>query len=73
MTGLNLGTAPAASSGCKALPVTVPSQTSRPDANAQANLQKVVSVQIDFVVRDTKGLHPIEFTSQAVLPALGGV
>jgi Tfp pilus assembly protein PilW len=73
MTGLNLGTAPTAAAGCRPLPVTVPSQSSRPDLNAQANLQKVVSVQIDFVVRDTKGQHPIEFTSQAVLPALGGV
>lgn len=73
MTSLDLGAAPAASAGCKPLPVTVPSQSTKPDLIAQANLQKVVSVQIDFVVRDTKGQHPIEFTSQAVLPALGGV
>jgi hypothetical protein len=71
--GLNLGTAPVASAGCKPLPVTVPSQSSRPDLAAQTNLQKVVSVQIDFVIRDTTGKHPLEFTSRAVLPALGGV
>ncbi|MDT4922286.1 MAG: hypothetical protein QOI15_3188 [Pseudonocardiales bacterium] len=71
--GLNLGVAPTPSAGCRPLPVTVPSQTSRPDLNAQTNLQKVVSVQIDFVIRDTKGKHPLEFTSRAVLPALSGV
>jgi type II secretory pathway component PulJ len=73
MTGVDLGSAPTPSAGCQPLPVTVPSQSSRPDAIAQSNLQKVVTVRIDFVVRDTKGLHPIEFVSQAVLPALGGV
>jgi hypothetical protein len=73
MTGDDLGTAPAASAGCQPLPVTVPSQTSHPDLTAQANLENVTSVLIDFVVRDTNGNHPIEFTSQAVLPALGGV
>jgi hypothetical protein len=71
--GLDLGTAPTPSAGCRPLPVTVPSQASRPNLNAQTNLQKVVSVQIDFVIRDTKGKHPLEFTSRAVLPALGGV
>jgi hypothetical protein len=30
-------------------------------------------VTIDFVVRDTRNQRPLEFTSQAVLPALGGV
>jgi Tfp pilus assembly protein PilW len=70
---LNLGTAPSAGAGCVALPVTVPSLSAHPDQNALANLQNVTSVVIDFVVRDTKGEHPIEFTSQAVLPALGGV
>jgi hypothetical protein len=75
MTGSawDLGTAPAASAGCQNLPVTVPSQTNRPDANALANLQQVASVQIDFIVRDTTGKHPLEFTSLAVLPLLGGV
>jgi hypothetical protein len=71
-----LGTAPAASAGCRPLPVTVPSRVSHPSATqqaAQANLQNLLSVQIDFVVRDTKNAHPIEFTSQAVLPSLGGV
>jgi hypothetical protein len=73
MVGQVLGTAPAASAGCQPLPVTVPSQTSRPDPIALANLQKVVSIQLDFVVRDTSGKHPLEFTSLAVLPALGGL
>jgi hypothetical protein len=73
MAGLDLGTAPTPSAGCRPLPVTVPSQTNRPDANALANLQNVVSVGIDFYVWDTKHLHPLEFTSQAVLPPLGGV
>lgn len=73
MTGQNLGAAPTATAGCRALPVTVPSQSAHPDLNAQANLQNVTSVLIDFVIRDTNGKHPLEFTSQAVLPALGGV
>jgi hypothetical protein len=70
---LNLGSAPSAGTGCVPLPVTVPSQSTHPNLNALANLQNVTSVVIDFVVRDTDGEHPIEFTSQAVLPALGGV
>jgi hypothetical protein len=73
MTGQALGTAPSPVAGCVALPVTVPSQSNHPDLTAQANLQNVASVAIDFIVRDTKGKHPIEFSSQAVLPALGGV
>jgi hypothetical protein len=73
MSSLDLGTAPAAPAGCTPLPVTVPSQTNKPDQNAMANLQNVVSVGIDFYIWDTKHLHPLEFTSQAVLPPLGGV
>jgi type II secretory pathway pseudopilin PulG len=73
MTGLDLGTAPASAAGCVPLPIVVPSQSGHPDLDAQANLQNVDIVQIDFVLRDSKGLHPIEFTSQAVLPALGGL
>lgn len=73
MTGLDLGTAPTPSAGCRALPVTVPSQSNKPDANALANLQNVVSIGIDFYIWDTKHQHPLEFTSQAVLPPLGGV
>jgi Tfp pilus assembly protein PilW len=74
MTGQNLGTAPTGvASGCQKLPVTVPSQTRSPDPVAQANLQNVYSVTLDFTVRDSKGLHPLEFTSQAVLPSLGAV
>jgi Tfp pilus assembly protein PilW len=68
-----LGTPPPASAGCQHLPVTVPSQTRNPNPTVLANLQNVTGVVIDFVVRDTTGAHPIEFTSQAVLPALGGV
>jgi hypothetical protein len=70
---LDLGAAPTPSAGCQPLPVTVPSQSSRPDLAALTNLQKVVSVQIDFVISDTTGTHPLEFSSRAVLPALGGV
>lgn len=66
-----LGTAPAASAGCQALPVTVPSQTSSPSAAVQAALINVRSVNIDFQIFDTRGRHPVEFTSQAVLPNLG--
>lgn len=71
MTGL--GTAPTASAGCQKLPVTPPSQTSHPDPTVQSNLQKVYSVTIDFVVRDTRKAHPLEFFSQAILPAMGSV
>jgi hypothetical protein len=55
------------------LPVTLPSQASKPDLAAQANLQKVVIVQIDFEIWDTARTHSLEFKSQAVLPALGGL
>ena len=72
-SGTDLGSAPAASAGCQKLPVTVPSQAGHPDAAAQANLVNVFSVALDFTVKDTKGLHPIEFTSEAFLPSLGGV
>jgi hypothetical protein len=67
----NLGTAPGATTGCRSLPVTVPSQTKQ-SGSAQTNLQNVSTTKIDFVVRDTKSGHPLEFTSVAVLPALGG-
>lgn len=73
MAGLDLGAAPTVTAGCVPLPVTVPSQTNKPDPSALANLQNVISVGIDFYVWDTKNLHPLEFTSQAVLPPLGGV
>lgn len=73
MSALDLGTAPTASKGCQKLPVTVPSQTKNPDPAAQANLQNVFSVVIDFIIRDSRSTHPIEFRSQAVLPALGAV
>jgi len=73
MSSQDLGAAPTASTGCRPLPVTVPSQTKKPDLVAQTNLRNVNSVVIDFVVRDTKGAHPLEFKSQAVLPSLGGV
>jgi prepilin-type N-terminal cleavage/methylation domain-containing protein len=66
-----LGTAPTASAGCQVLPVTVPSQTSNPNAAVQAALANVRSVNIDFQMVGTRGTHPIEFTSQAVLPNLG--
>jgi prepilin-type N-terminal cleavage/methylation domain-containing protein len=72
MTGQGLGTAPAPVTGCRPLPVTVPSRLSRPDPIAQANLQNVRSVSLDVIVRDTRNGHPLEFTSQAVLPNLGG-
>ena len=65
----DLFTAPAPSTGCRPLPVTVPSRVNKADPG---NLPSVTSVAIDFVVRDTKGQHPLEFKSQAVLPALGG-
>jgi Tfp pilus assembly protein PilW len=68
-----LGTAPTASSGCRTLPVTVPSQQAHPDLTVRSNLQNVYSVTIDFLALDTHGKHPIEFTSQAVLPSMGVV
>ena len=67
-----LGVAPTPTTGCQKLPVTVPSQGT-PDGAVQSNLANVRSVTIDFQVRDTRGGHPIEFTSQAVLPNLGSV
>lgn len=68
---ITAGTAPAAGSGCQALPVTVPSQQKNPDLTAQATLENLYAVTIDFIVNDTTGKHPIEFKSQAVLPSLG--
>lgn len=76
MGGLDLGTAPVATSanaGCATLPVTVPSKQSKPDASAYNNLQNVYSVTIDFVLVDTRKSHPLEFTSEAVLPTMGSV
>jgi hypothetical protein len=70
---LDMGTAPAPSKGCQKLPVTVPSQTKNPDTSAVTNLQNVFSVVVDFIIRDSRNSHPIEFRSQAVLPALGAV
>jgi type II secretory pathway component PulJ len=67
------GTAPTVAAGCQKLPVTVPSQTSHPNTAVQAILQHVAIVAIDFVVRDTRKQRSLEFRSQAVLPALGGV
>jgi prepilin-type N-terminal cleavage/methylation domain-containing protein len=72
MTGQNLGTAATVGTGCQKLPVTVPSLTSRPDAVAVANLQNVTTIVIDFTVSDTKNTRPLEFTSQATMPILGG-
>ena len=73
MSGQDLGAAPTPSKGCVVLPVTVPSQVKNSDAVAQANLQNVWSVVIDFIVRDSRSTHPIEFRSQATLPSLGAV
>lgn len=70
MSALNLGTAPAATAAtakCRPLPAVSTNST------VTANLQNVYSVTIDFIVRDTKSKHPLEFTSQAVLPSLGAV
>ncbi len=72
MGSQDLGTAPTPSAGCVALPVTVPSQAKGQGSAAMSNLQNVYVINIDFVVRDTKNLHPIEFTSSAVLPNRGG-
>ena len=68
----DLGTAPVASAGCRTLPVTVPSQTKKPDAVAAANLPNVSTIQIDFVVPDSRKKHGIEFKSVVTLPTLGG-
>jgi hypothetical protein len=67
-----LGTAPTSSAGCRPRPA-VPPATNPPAQVVQANLQSVNSVTIDFIVKDTQGKHPLEFTSSAILPALGAV
>jgi hypothetical protein len=72
MTSLRLGTAPTAQPGCQPLPVAVPT-AGNADSVVKTNLQNVNSVVIDFIIRDTAGKHPLEFTSNAVLPALGAV
>ena len=66
------GTAPTPSAGCVHLPLTVNSQLTHPNTAIQTTLASVHKIQIDFVVRDTSGAHPLAFTSEAVLPALGG-
>ena len=68
----NLGTAPTASAGCQTLPVTVPSQTNKPDPVAAANLPNVARIAIDFSVPDSTKKHAIEFNSVVTLPVLGG-
>jgi hypothetical protein len=72
MTSLKLGTAPTSNAGCQPLPVSVPA-AGNSDPVVKTNLQNVNSVVIDFIIRDTSGQHPLEFTSNAVLPALGAV
>jgi type II secretory pathway component PulJ len=70
---VSAGQAPTASAGCQKLPVTVPSQQRNPDLAAQATLQNVYLIDINFRITDSLGKHPIEFDSQAVLPSLGVV
>jgi prepilin-type N-terminal cleavage/methylation domain-containing protein len=70
---VSAGQAPTPSAGCQKLPVTVPSQQRNPDLAAQATLQNVYLININFRVTDSLGKHPIEFDSQAVLPSLGAV
>jgi hypothetical protein len=72
LSSQNLGAAPTASFGCKNLPVTVPSQTNKPDPTAAANLPNVARISMDFIVTDTKKKHGIEFNSVVTLPVLGG-
>ncbi|HEX3334929.1 MAG TPA: hypothetical protein VHS54_00620 [Jatrophihabitans sp.] len=72
LTSMRLGTAPTSAAGCQPLPVAVPA-AGNSDPVVKTNLQNVNSVVIDFIVRDTGGQHPLEFMSNAVLPALGAV
>jgi hypothetical protein len=67
-----LGTAPAKTTGCQRLPVTVPSQLRSPDLTVQGALQNVNSVALDFVISDSAKKHFLEFSSRVVLPTLGG-
>jgi Prokaryotic N-terminal methylation motif len=67
-----LGTAPTAGAGCQKLPVTVNSQAKSPNVTLQTNLQRVATVEIDFVVSDTTKKHLLEFDTRVVLPTLGG-
>jgi Tfp pilus assembly protein PilV len=67
-----LGAAPPPTSGCQKLPSKLPSQNSRPDQTIIANLLAVSSVAIDFIVTDTKQIHPLEFNVVTTLPVLAG-
>lgn len=72
LSSAGLGTAPTATAGCQALPVTVPSRSGAQDGVAVANLTTVASVGIGFTMSDSKGQHAQEFSSVATLPTLGG-
>jgi hypothetical protein len=72
LSAQDLGTPPTVGPGCQVLPVTVPSQTKKPDPVAAANLPNVSSIAIDFLVPDSRNKHTIEFKSVVTLPTLGG-
>ncbi len=73
LSGLNLGTPPTVASGCTPLTAAVPSQQSRPDAVAVANLQNISSVSIAFTARDLHGAHPVGFQTVVAVPVLGAL
>lgn len=68
VVGYNLGTAPTATAGCRALPVTPPSRAAHPDPVISGNLQNVASVGITFTVRDSRSAHPLDFSAIVTLP-----
>jgi Tfp pilus assembly protein PilW len=70
--GADLGVAPTALTGCRPLPVLVPSRSGIPDPVAVANLTTVASVGIAFTMTDSKSVHVQEFKSVVTLPTLGG-
>lgn len=69
LSGLDLGTAPGVSAGCRALPSSIPSQQSNPDPIAVANLQNVSSVAVTFNATDAYG-HTVGYKTVVAVPVL---
>jgi hypothetical protein len=72
ISSVNLGAAQSVGAGCVAMPSTIPSQLQHPDQTAAGNLQSIYTVGINFTLTDTRGHHPIQFSTVATVPVLAG-
>lgn len=68
----DLGTVPTSGTGCQPLPVTPPSVSGTSDPVAVANLRTVTRIGIDFTLAARRGATTQQFSTDAILPTLGG-